>query len=47
MERINLLNEFLVNYSITKEFSHKKEISFTNSKEVGEYFKYLIGNKKR
>lgn len=46
MERINLLNEFLVNYSITKEFSHKKEISFTNSKEVGEYFKYLIGNKK-
>lgn len=46
MERISLLNEFLVNYSITKEFSHKKEISFTNSKEVGEYFKHLIGNKK-
>ena len=46
MEKINLLNEFLVNYSITKEFSHKKEISFTDSNDVGEYFKHLLGNKK-
>lgn len=46
MEKINLLNEFLVNYSITKEFAHKKEISFNDTKEVGEYFKYLLGNKK-
>ncbi len=46
MEKIGLLNEFLVNYSITKEFAQKKEISFTNSMEVGEYFKHLIGNKK-
>lgn len=35
MEKINLLNEFLVNYSITKEFAHKKEISFNDTKEVG------------
>lgn len=46
LEKINLLNEFLVNYSITKDFSHREEISFTDSKNVGEYFKHLIGNKK-
>lgn len=46
LERINLLNDFLLNYSVTKEYSHKNEISFTNSKDVGEYFRHLIGNKK-
>lgn len=46
LQKLYLLNELVINFRITKDFKHRKQINFNSSYEAGKYFKHLIGNKK-
>ncbi len=44
-EKIEILNQFLINYEITREYP-EREINFSDSRDAGRYFLRLLGNKK-
>lgn len=46
MDNLNLLNDFIVNYNIVRQFSDEKTISFKNKEDIAMYFKNLLGDKK-
>ena len=46
LNKITVLNDFIINYKITKQFEDKNTIVFKNTNDIGKYFQNLIGHRK-
>lgn len=46
LEKIKVLNDFIINYNITRQFSDENRIVFKDTKDIGKYFQNLIGDRK-
>lgn len=46
LDKIVVLNDFIINYNITRQFSDENRIIFKNTKDIGKYFQNLIGDRK-
>lgn len=46
LDKIKVLNDFIINYNVTRQFSDENRIVFKDTKDIGKYFQNLIGDRK-